>query len=451
MTNSVIRLAMKMAFASVALVTASAIAATPATFETIGPENYEVTGMSANGEVLVGTFSFGGPAFRWTRESGTVFIGGNGSETKVSRDGTVISGNTDVDGHNEAALWLGGENWQALGGLSDTGCPAFSNGYNISGNGQVIVGLGWDGCSARAFRWEAGTGMVDLGNLGPGSASRANAVNFDGSVIVGWDDSLFDRRGARWVNGVESLLVDNSEDGMYLGTAQATTPDGSIIVGGEAGTDGDEIYEQAYIWTEVRGGKLIGKLPGGGSLARAFAYAVSDDGELVAGGSGGQFREGFLWHESTGMVNLQDYLLALGVTGLDGWMIGNVRAMSADGTKLAGWGLNPNGLLQGWLVENLPRLGDSDADTVFDALDNCSEELNLDQRDTNGDGFGNICDPDLNNDLVINFLDLGQMKAVFFSADADADLDGDGAVNFIDLGIMKSRFFGEPGPSGTVL
>ena len=73
---------------------------------------------------------------------------------------------------------------------------------------------------------------------------------------------------------------------------------------------------------------------------------------------------------------------------------------------------------------------------------------NADQRDTNGDGFGNICDPDLDNDGITNFIDLGTMRSVFFSADPDADFNGDGVVNFVDLGIMRSLFFQPPGPSG---
>ena len=55
---------------------------------------------------------------------------------------------------------------------------------------------------------------------------------------------------------------------------------------------------------------------------------------------------------------------------------------------------------------------------------------------------------DLNNDGVVNAIDLGALKLVFFTADADADFNGDGAVNPIDLGVMKSSFFGPPGPSG---
>ena len=91
---------------------------------------------------------------------------------------------------------------------------------------------------------------------------------------------------------------------------------------------------------------------------------------------------------------------------------------------------------------------DTDADGVVDTLDNCTLVANLDQRDSNGDGYGNVCDADLNNDGVINVIDLGILKSVFFSADADADFNGDGQVNVVDLGLMKMSFFGAPGPSG---
>ena len=91
---------------------------------------------------------------------------------------------------------------------------------------------------------------------------------------------------------------------------------------------------------------------------------------------------------------------------------------------------------------------DFDGDSLRNFLDNCIFEANSDQRDTNGDGFGNICDPDLNNDGVVNPVDLGIIKSVFFTSDPDADLNGDGAVNPIDLGIVKAFFFSAPGPSG---
>ena len=49
---------------------------------------------------------------------------------------------------------------------------------------------------------------------------------------------------------------------------------------------------------------------------------------------------------------------------------------------------------------------DQDADGVFDEVDNCVLVANGPQRDTDGDGIGNYCDPDFNNDGTVNFLDL---------------------------------------------
>ncbi len=90
---------------------------------------------------------------------------------------------------------------------------------------------------------------------------------------------------------------------------------------------------------------------------------------------------------------------------------------------------------------------DSDGDGVADSADNCVLVSNPDQRDTDGDNFGNLCDADLNGDCSVNFPDLNLFEAVFFGTDPDADLDGDGSVNFADLELVKQQFFGSPGPS----
>ena len=94
---------------------------------------------------------------------------------------------------------------------------------------------------------------------------------------------------------------------------------------------------------------------------------------------------------------------------------------------------------------------DADADEYSDDLDNCSLVANKGQRDTDADGFGNRCDPDLNNDNVVNVIDLGLFRQRFFSNDATADFDGDGIVNVVDLGILRSYFFAAPGPGAVEL
>ena len=89
---------------------------------------------------------------------------------------------------------------------------------------------------------------------------------------------------------------------------------------------------------------------------------------------------------------------------------------------------------------------DTDGDGVADNLDNCKLVANFNQRDTDGDGYGNICDADLNNDGIVNQLDSGLFRAAFGSTNANADFNGDGIVNQLDAGIFRARFGSAPGP-----
>ena len=91
---------------------------------------------------------------------------------------------------------------------------------------------------------------------------------------------------------------------------------------------------------------------------------------------------------------------------------------------------------------------DSDADGVANLFDNCIGIPNPDQRDTDGDGFGNRCDADLNNSGFVNAADLAIFKSRFGTAEPNADFNGSGFVNAGDLAIFKSLFGRAPGPSG---
>ncbi|GEM_PF-2226222 len=91
---------------------------------------------------------------------------------------------------------------------------------------------------------------------------------------------------------------------------------------------------------------------------------------------------------------------------------------------------------------------DTDGDGIFDHQDNCIEIANPDQRDSNGDGFGNACDADLDNNGYVSFNDLELFKAAFNTNNADADFDGSGFVSFNDLAIFRQLFNKPPGPAG---
>jgi len=91
-------------------------------------------------------------------------------------------------------------------------------------------------------------------------------------------------------------------------------------------------------------------------------------------------------------------------------------------------------------------IADSDADGVPNDRDNCSRVPNPGLLDADADGYGNACDPDLNDDGVINFLDVGLFRIASLAGDLDTDFSGDGLVNSGDLAVLRDFWLRSPGP-----
>ena len=98
-------------------------------------------------------------------------------------------------GIKNAAVWQGGTNWKLLGGVPG-GAPqelVLSVAYGVSGDGSVVVGIAYlpssqqFGSQFHGFRWQASTGMVDLGALQQGGNTSGLAIAADGSTIVGYE------------------------------------------------------------------------------------------------------------------------------------------------------------------------------------------------------------------------------------------------------------------------
>ena len=121
-------------------------------------------------------------------------------------------------------------------------------------------------------------------------------------------------------------------------------------------------------------------------------------------------------------------------------------------SRLRKYSLLPFILLVGFVLAGPAFAGgpmdDDDGDGVVNISDNCVIHLNAAQVDTDGDGWGNRCDADYNNDKIVNVVDLGIMRLAFFTGDPNVDLNNDGIVNVLDLGILKTLFFDSPGPAG---
>lgn len=97
---------------------------------------------------------------------------------------------------------------------------------------------------------------------------------------------------------------------------------------------------------------------------------------------------------------------------------------------------------------------DLDGDFVVDDEDDCLQVPNADQRDTDLDGYGNICDPDFTNDGVVGGPDYGVLSAAYGSSSGEpaysehVDTDGDGVIGGPDYGVLSMLYGQPPGPSG---
>jgi hypothetical protein len=98
---------------------------------------------------------------------------------------------------------------------------------------------------------------------------------------------------------------------------------------------------------------------------------------------------------------------------------------------------------------------DADADGVPDSSDNCTLVANQNQCDSDGDGYGNRCDGDFNDNAATNAQDYvlfrGQLgKPSVAPIYNEADLNCNGVVNAQDGVLFRSLLGASPGPSGLV-
>jgi hypothetical protein len=211
----------------------------------------------------------------------------------------------------------------------------------------------------------------------PDTFSRANGISHNGSVAFGWNDQNDGyRTGVIWTGGETIDLVDGI--GQPVGEAYSATADGSVVVGGGYYTaNGSE----AWRWTAATGTQAIGILPTGQPIApraptskqsarfdqtkpataqdpngflppESYAFAVSDNGNVIVGASGvWPIRTATIWTPDTGLQPLADYITARGVTIPDGWALAAATAISSDGLTIGGWGIDAEGIMAAFIVD----------------------------------------------------------------------------------------------------
>jgi uncharacterized membrane protein len=193
--------------------------------------------------------------------------------------------------------------------------------HAVTPDGATIVG----GSAFRACVWTGAAAPTPLASPDGAAAARALSVSADGSRIVGTFRRGQDIGAALWVNGAVTEIPLQA-DNLLSNLQTQISLDGGAVVGTIIERGG---IPRGFTWTESAG---FMNIPNAQS-----ALAVSADGSVIGGKAVvGQFTQAALWIDGE-MVIVRDLLASRGID-LNGWSLGEVTAISADGLTIAGTG-----------------------------------------------------------------------------------------------------------------
>lgn len=243
--------------------------------------------------------------------------------------------------------------WESIGSLGGNDDDVYSSPFAISGDGKTISGLaylpveehkivtkdaGFAGFFAHAFAWTENMGMIDLGGLNDKDfrGTRVNALNYDGSVAVGYQDqhphgiwaSAVWRKDAEGIWGKNQYVLADSEkeDELMnrLGVARTVSDNGKWIAGNGVWLGEDDYSSSTtWVWSEETGTVDLGYA--------GYAVDINNEGLLITAQN--------VWRPGGTLISIYDYLEEIGVDVGD-LSIANVQSVSQNGRYLAGFGTN---------------------------------------------------------------------------------------------------------------
>jgi probable HAF family extracellular repeat protein len=304
-----------------------------------------VTDGTLAGTTIVGTGPGGGGSNEGFRIDGVDYTrlfdlpGSNSLANGVAGDASIVVGQSDAGGKH-AVYWDTNDDIIVL-----TTAKSEANAVNF--DGSTIVGKTKSGKLDTAVKWVIdGSGTITetiLGDLG-GGKSEAVGVSDDGNWVVGTGTNLSgDKVALMWDSGGAITEIGDLVGGKGSAVANDVNIDGTVVVGWADIAGGSE----AFRW-EAGVMVSLGTIGSGNSEATG----VSADGSIVVGTSGnGANEEAFIWTEADGMRSLMEFLITeygLGAE-LAGWTLDSAT-ISADGQTVVGIGTN-GGATQTFLAQ----------------------------------------------------------------------------------------------------
>lgn len=311
-------------------------------FERSGSRNFI---MSGNGEAVTGYFARSGSLGQGviirngivTQLTGADFL----FPRVISHDGLVVAGRGGfIDGRQKSFYYdAAGLHWLPDLGRSNLNGSASVDAINA--DGSVMVGTDGTG-PQRAVRWVNGQ-IQDLGVLPNGNVSFANDVSADGNVVVGYSQVEL-AQGFRqpeafiWRDGQMTglgFLNNTDEPGNNQSEATAVSGDGTTVIGRSRWrNDAGFVFSQGFVW---RDGVMqnIGVIPTTSTVGQfATVSAISHDGRAIAGQarSVDHLFEAFIWRD--GEITLLGTLGGAESYSTD---------ISADGSTVVGVARNESG------------------------------------------------------------------------------------------------------------
>ena len=353
--NSSTRWALVTGLAMLWLIAITSVTVRAAQFIPLGgaPSHTHLGGLSDDGQVVFGQSN--DLLFRWTDATGMQLLSSSYAQpTDASADGSVAVG-----------LGEGGWRWTEEDGLrplvvtkKNKTVPTGPTG--ISADGSIVVGGMPSGRNSTAFRWTQESGLVTLPMFPGHDTAGAHDVSADGRIVVGlgWRNrpSGSPRIPLYWIgNSVPSAIPSPTGFEWNVAQADSVSPDGTVVTGWNAITDDNTI---GFRWTiGTAEPEIIGWTLAGTSAQLTVPRDVSAAGEIIVGFE--QFGTGRSPHLGYGprCGDLQDVLAnEYGLANaLTGWVLNVASKVSPDGQNIAGYGTNPLGITEAFLV----RLGAS--------------------------------------------------------------------------------------------